>query len=147
AASFARLVYISAWLKCHHQAVFTCALLNSQPMGFYAPAQLVRDARDHGVEVRGVSVNHSDWDCTLEPRADGTLARRLGSRRIKGMGGEGATWLTAACGNGYPDGESPGRRPGVHPGTLARLAEADGFTALGLTRRDALWAAKALKAP
>ncbi|MGR3199199.1 MAG: error-prone DNA polymerase, partial [Paracoccus sp. (in: a-proteobacteria)] len=73
AASFARLVYISAWLKCHHQAVFTCALLNSQPMGFYAPAQLVRDARDHGVEVRPVSVNHSIWDCTLEPRTDGGL--------------------------------------------------------------------------
>ncbi len=147
AASFARLVYISAWLKCHHQAVFTCALLNSQPMGFYAPAQLVRDARDHGVEVRGVSVNHSDWDCTLEPRADGTLALRLGFRQIKGMREEDATWITAARGNGYPDVESLWRRAGVHPDTLARLAEADAFTALGLTRRDALWAAKALKAP
>ena len=147
AASFARLVYISAWLKCHHQAVFTCALLNSQPMGFYAPAQLVRDARNHGVEVRGVSVNHSDWDCTLEPRADGTLALRLGFRQIKGMREEDATWITAARGNGYPDVESLWRRAGVHPDTLARLAEADAFTVLGLTRRDALWAAKALKAP
>ena len=78
AASFARLVYISAWLKCHHPAVFTCALLNSQPMGFYAPAQLVRDAREHGVEIRPVSVNHSDWDCTLEPRADGALGPAAG---------------------------------------------------------------------
>ncbi|MGB4909505.1 MAG: error-prone DNA polymerase, partial [Tabrizicola sp.] len=83
AASFARLVYISAWLKCHHQAIFTCALLNSQPMGFYAPAQLVRDARDHDVEVRPISINHSDWDCTLEPRSDGELALRLGFRQIK----------------------------------------------------------------
>ena len=66
AASFALLVYVSAWLKCHYPAVFACAILNSQPMGFYAPAQLVRDARDHGVEVRPVDVNHSEWDCTLE---------------------------------------------------------------------------------
>lgn len=147
AASFARLVYISAWLKCHHQAVFTCALLNSQPMGFYAPAQLVRDARDHGVEVRPVSVNHSEWDCTLEPRPDGALALRLGFRQIKGLREEDATWIAAARGNGYPDVESLWRRAGVHPDTLERLAEADAFSALGLTRRDALWAAKALKAP
>ncbi|WP_243837625.1 error-prone DNA polymerase [Rhodovulum visakhapatnamense] len=147
AASFARLVYISAWLKCHHQAVFTCALLNSQPMGFYAPAQLVRDARDHGVEVRPISVNHSLWDCTLEARADGGLALRLGFRQIKGMREEDAGWIAAARGNGYPDVESLWRRAGVHPDTLERLAEADAFVALGLTRRDALWAAKALKTP
>ena len=147
AASFARLVYISAWLKCHHQAVFTCALLNSQPMGFYAPAQLVRDAREHGVEVRGVSVNHSDWDCTLESRADGALALRLGFRQIKGLREEDATWIAAARGNGYADVESVWRRAGVPPDTLERLAEGDAFAALGLTRRDALWAAKALKAP
>jgi len=147
AASFARLVYISAWLKCHHQAVFTCALLNSQPMGFYAPAQLVRDARDHGVEVRPVSVNHSEWDCTLEPRPDGALALRLGFRQIKGLREEDANWIAAARGNGYPDVESLWRRAGVHPDTLERLAEADAFAALGLNRRDALWAAKALKAP
>jgi error-prone DNA polymerase len=147
AASFARLVYVSAWLKCHHQAVFTCALLNSQPMGFYAPAQLVRDARDHGVEVRPISVNHSLWDCTLELRTDGKLALRLGFRQIKGLREEDAGWIAAARGNGYPDVESLWRRAGVHPDTLARLAEADAFAALGLTRRDALWAAKALKAP
>lgn len=147
AASFARLVYISAWLKCHHQAVFTCALLNSQPMGFYAPAQLVRDARDHGVEIRPVSVNHSDWDCTLEPRPDGAFALRLGFRQIKGMRKEDAAWVTAARGNGYPDVESLWRRAGVHPDTLERMAEADAFSPLGLNRRDALWAAKALKAP
>ena len=147
AASFARLVYISAWLKCHHQAAFTCALLNSQPMGFYAPAQLVRDARDHGVEVRGVSVNHSSWDCTLEPRLDGALALRLGFRQIKGMREEDAAWIAAARGNGYADVESLWRRAGVHPDTLERLAEADAFATLPLNRRDALWAAKALKAP
>ncbi|RUS61022.1 DNA polymerase III subunit alpha [Pseudorhodobacter sp. E13] len=147
AASFARLVYISAWLKCHHQAVFTCALLNSQPMGFYAPAQLVRDARDHGIEVRGVSVNHSEWDCTLEPRPDGSLALRLGFRQIKGLREEDAHWIAAARGNGYPDVESLWRRAGIRPDTLERLAEADAFAALGLTRRDALWAASALKAP
>ncbi|MDP4032379.1 MAG: OB-fold nucleic acid binding domain-containing protein, partial [Pseudorhodobacter sp.] len=147
AASFARLVYISAWLKCHHQAVFTCALLNSQPLGFYAPAQLVRDARDCGVEVRQVSVNHSVWDCTLEPRADGVLALRLGFRQIKGLREEDANWIAAARGNGYPDVESLWRRAGVPPATLERLAEGDAFAALGLTRRDALWAAKALRAP
>ena len=147
AASFARLVYISAWLKCHHQAVFTCALLNSQPMGFYAPAQLVRDARDHGVEVRPISVNHSVWDCTLELRPDGGLALRLGFRQIKGLREEDAGWIVAARGNGYLDVESLWRRADVHPDTLERLAEADAFAAIGLTRRDALWAAKALKAP
>ena len=83
AASFALLVYVSAWLKCYEPAAFTCALINSQPMGFYAPAQLVRDARDHGVEVRPVSVCHSDWDCTLERRTDDEPALRLGLRLVK----------------------------------------------------------------
>ncbi|WP_113913484.1 error-prone DNA polymerase [Roseovarius dicentrarchi] len=147
AASFARLVYISAWLKCHHPAVFTCALLNSQPMGFYAPAQLVRDAREHGVEVRPISVNHSAWNCTLEPRADGKLALRLGFRQIKGLREEDAVWIAAARANGYPDVESLWRRAGVRPDTLERLAEGDAFAALGLSRRDALWAARALRAP
>ncbi|MCB1470276.1 MAG: error-prone DNA polymerase, partial [Rhizobiaceae bacterium] len=147
AASFARLVYVSAWLKCHHPAIFTCALLNSQPMGFYAPAQLVRDAREHGVEIRPVSVNHSDWDSTLEPRGDGALALRIGFRQIKGMREEDATWIAAARGNGYPDVESLWRRAGIHPDALERLAEADAFAALGLNRRDALWAARALRGP
>jgi error-prone DNA polymerase len=147
AASFARLVYISAWLKRHHQAAFTCALLNAQPMGFYAPAQLVRDARDRGVEVRPVSVDHSHWDCTLEPRPDGSLALRLGFRQIKGLKAEEADWIAAARGNGYPDVESLWRRAGVGPDALERLAEADAFTPLGLTRREALWAAKALRGP
>ena len=147
AASFARLVYISAWLKHHHQAIFTCALLNAQPMGFYAPAQLIRDARDHGVEVRPVSVNHSEWDCTLERRPDDALALRLGFRQIKGMREEDAGWIVAARGNGYPDVESLWRRAGVHPDALERLAEADAFACLGQNRRDMLWQAKALRAP
>jgi error-prone DNA polymerase len=116
-------------------------------MGFYAPAQLVRNVRDHGVEVRPISVNHSVWDFTLEARSDGTLALRLGFGQIKGLREEDAAWIVAARGNGYPDVESLWRRAGVQPDTLERLAEADAFSALGLTRRDSLWAAKALKAP
>ena len=85
AASFALLVYVSAWLKCLHPEVFACALLNSQPMGFYAPAQIVRDAREHGVEVRPVDVNHSDWDCSLEPTSGARRALRLGFRQVKGL--------------------------------------------------------------
>jgi error-prone DNA polymerase len=96
AASFALLVYSSAWLKCYEPAAFTCALLNSQPMGFYAPAQLVRDARVHGVEVRPISVCHSDWDCTLETRADGEPALRLGLRLVKSLGEESAERIMAA---------------------------------------------------
>ena len=130
-----------------HPAVFAAALLNSQPMGFYAPAQLVRDAREHGVEIRAVSVNHSAWDCTLEPRGDGTLALRLGFRQIKGMREEDAVWIEAARGNGYVDVESLWRRAGVRSVALERLAEGDAFASLGLNRRDALWAARALRGP
>ncbi len=96
AASFALLVYSSAWLKCHEPAAFTAALLNSQPMGFYAPAQLVRDARDHGVEVCPISTCASDWDCTLERRADGEPALRLGLRMVKSLGKEAAARIVAA---------------------------------------------------
>jgi error-prone DNA polymerase len=85
AASFAHLVYVSSWLKCHYPAAFACALLNSQPMGFYAPAQIVRCAREHGVEAREVDVNHSLWDCTLEEAKDGAFALRLGMRQIDGL--------------------------------------------------------------
>ncbi|MCC5956030.1 MAG: error-prone DNA polymerase [Natronohydrobacter sp.] len=147
AASFALLVYASAWLKRHHPAAFACALLNSQPMGFYAPAQIVRDAREHGVEIRPVSVNHSHWDCTLEPRADGRLALRLGFRQVRGMAQDDADWIAAARGNGYPDIDSLWRRAGLSQTTLTRLAEADALASLGLARREALWATRALKAP
>ncbi|MDK3016884.1 error-prone DNA polymerase [Pseudodonghicola flavimaris] len=147
AAAFALLVYVSAWLKRHHPAVFACALLNSQPMGFYAPAQIVRDARDHQVEIRPICVNHSDWDSTLERRPDGALALRLGFRQIKGFRQEDATWIVAARGNGYRDPESVWLRSGVAPSALERLAEADAFAGMGLTRRDALWQVRAIRAP
>ncbi len=147
AASFALLVYASAWLKRHHPAIFACALLNSQPMGFYAPAQIVRDLRDHGVEVRPVCVNNSDWDNRLERRVDGALALRLGFRQIKGFKAEDAAWIIAARGNGYPDPESLWQRAGISPSALERLGEADAYTSMGLGRRDALWQVKAIQAP
>ncbi len=145
AAAFAMLAYVSAWLKCHHPAVFACALLNSQPMGFYAPAQIVRDAREHQVEVRPICVNNSAWDNTLERRADGTLALRLGFRQIKGFREEDAGWIVAARGNGYRDTEAVWLRSGIAPAALEKLAEADGFSDMGLTRRDALWQVKAIR--
>lgn len=145
AASFALLVYASAWLKCHHPGIFACALLNAQPMGFYAPAQIVRDAREHGVMVRSVCVNASYWDNVMEPDGKGGLALRLGFRQIKGLAEEEATWLTHARGNGYMQVADVWRRAGLAPAVLERLAEADAFAALGLSRREALWQAKALK--
>jgi DNA-directed DNA polymerase III PolC len=147
AASFALLVYASAWLKRHHPAVFAAALLNSQPMGFYAPAQIVRDARAHGVEVRPVCVNASFWDCTLEPDGRGGLALRLGFRQIKAMREDDAGWIAAARGNGYRDVESVWRRAGVPPRRLAALADADAFASLGIDRRTALWRARAIRGP
>jgi len=145
AAAFAMLAYVSAWLKCHHPAAFACALLNSQPMGFYAPAQIVRDAREHQVELRPICVNNSDWDNTLERRADGSLALRLGFRQIKGFREEDAGWIVAARGNGYRDPESLWLRAGIKPAVLERLAEADAFAHMGLGRRQALWAVKAIR--
>ncbi|MDO5603888.1 MAG: error-prone DNA polymerase [Paracoccus sp. (in: a-proteobacteria)] len=147
AAAFALLVYASAWVKCHHPAIFACALLNSQPMGFYAPAQIVRDAREHGVEIRPVCVNASAWDNTLERRGDGALALRLGLRQIRGFRQDDAGWIGAARGNGYPDPQSVWLRAGVAPAVLEQLAEADGFTSMGLSRRDALWQVRAIRAP
>ncbi len=147
AAAFAMLAYVSAWLKCHYPAIFACALLNSQPMGFYAPAQIVRDAREHGVEVRPICVNHSEWDNILERRPDGALALRLGFRQIKGFREEDAGWIVAARGNGYPDPEALWLRAGLRPDVLTRLAEADAFSDMGLTRRDALWQVKAIQSP
>ncbi len=145
AAAFAMLTYVSSWLKCHHPAIFACALLNSQPMGFYAPAQIVRDAREHQVEVRPICVNHSTWNNTLERRADGALALRLGFRQIKGFKEEDAGWIVASRGNGYPSPESLWLRAGICPVVLVRLGEADAFSGMGLTRRAALWQVKALR--
>src|SRR6056297_301428 len=147
AASFALLVYASAWIKHHHPAVFACALLNAQPMGFYAPAQIVRDAREHGVTVRPVCINASFWDNTLEPDRQGRLALRLGFRQVRGLGRDEADWIAAARGNGYLGPEDVWRRAGTGPALLARLAEADAFAGLGITRRDALWQARAIRSP
>ncbi|WP_417480757.1 error-prone DNA polymerase [Maricaulis maris] len=147
AAAFAMLTYVSSWLKCHHPAIFACALLNSQPMGFYAPAQIVRDVREHDVDVRSICVNASSWDNTLERRANGSWALRLGFRQIKGFRAEEADWIVAARGNGYPDPESVWLRAGIRPAVLERLAEADAFRAMGLSRRDALWQVRAIRSP
>ncbi|MGX0902602.1 error-prone DNA polymerase [Roseovarius sp. MBR-79] len=147
AASFALLVYASAWIKCHHPAIFVCALLNSQPMGFYAPAQIVRDAREHGVTVRPVCVNASCWDNTPEPDGRGGLALRLGLRQVRGLARAEVDWIAAARGNGYLGPEDLWRRAGLAPALIARLAEADAFAACGLTRRDALWQARAIRSP
>jgi error-prone DNA polymerase len=186
AASFALLVYVSCWLKCHYPDVFAAALVNSQPMGFYAPAQIIRDAREHGVEVLPVDVNRSDWDLGLEadPRQEGFFpyvhprhhamrkdirtrrAIRLGFRQIKGMSAaEAAAIVTARLSRpgtrdqGFDEASSPEPRA-LNPGfdslrdlwlrtrlpraTLERLADADAFGSLGLSRRDALWAVKGL---
>ncbi|OIQ69454.1 error-prone DNA polymerase [mine drainage metagenome] len=144
AASFAYLVYASAWIKRHHPGIFACALLNSQPMGFYAPAQIVRDAREHGVQVRPVCVNASFWDNAMEPDGRGGLALRLGFRQITGLRQDEAMWIATARGNGYRTVEDVWRRAGTPPHQITRLAEADAFASLGMSRRDALWQARAL---
>ena len=165
AASFALIAYASAWMKCHHPGVFCAALLNSQPMGFYAPAQVVRDAQEHGVTVLPVCVNTSRWDCTLEPldgggpagegQATGTrgatpnairgTAVRLGLRLVKGLSNAHAAELVAHRADApYASVEEAWRRAGVPPSVLERLAEADAFRGLGLDRRQALWQVRAL---
>jgi DNA polymerase III alpha subunit len=144
AASFALLVYASAWIKRHHPGIFACALLNAQPMGFYAPAQIIRDAREHGVTVLPPCINASQWDNVMEPDRTAGLALRLGFRQIRGMPEEEAMWIVATRANGFRAVEDVWRRAGVSPATLTRLAEADAFAALGLSRRDALWAARAM---
>ncbi|HEY2184486.1 MAG TPA: OB-fold nucleic acid binding domain-containing protein, partial [Xanthobacteraceae bacterium] len=165
AASFALLVYASSWLKCRYPDVFAAALLNSQPMGFYAPAQIVRDAREHSVEVRPVDINYSEWDVTLEPGPHpaarmnalhrdmagdirSTHALRLGFRKIKGFSEQDAALIVAArrqhASTPYTSVRDLWLRTGLSPRIIERLADADAFGSLGLTRRQALWAAKAL---
>ncbi|MBB1499695.1 error-prone DNA polymerase [Paracoccus sp. MC1862] len=147
AASFALIAYASAWLKCWHPDVFCAALLNSQPMGFYAPAQIVRDARDHGVEIRPLCVNASRWDCTLEPAGDETrFAVRLGLRMVKGLANAHAAALIAArADQPFASVEDLWRRANVPVAALTRIAEADGLKpGLALARREALWAIRGL---
>lgn len=145
AASFALIAYASSWMKCHHPDVFCAALLNSQPMGFYAPAQIVRDAREHGVEVRPVCVNQSRWDCTLEGRpGSARLALRLGLRLVKGLANADAARLIANRMPLYDSIEDVWRRADVSGAALERLAEADAFASLNCDRRAALWQIKGL---
>ena len=189
AASFANLVYVSSWMKCYYPDVFAAALLNSQPMGFYAPAQIVRDAQDHGVETRPVDVNLSDWDCRLEsrhpevrakraskddavalrgapdlvgraPQGDGGLhprhasmkndirtthAMRLGFRQVSGFSEEHGLRIESVRGRGFDSVRDLWLRTRLPPAAIERLANADAFGSLGLTRRDALWAVRALQ--
>ena len=148
AASFALIAYASSWLKCHHPDVFCAALLNAQPMGFYAPAQIVRDAANHGVEIRPICINASRWDCTLEPAGHGErLAVRLGLRMVKGVANAHAAKLVAARGaQPFASVDDVWRRAGVPAATLVQIAEADGFgPGLRQTRRQALWALKGLR--
>ncbi len=148
AASFALIAYASSWMKCWHPDAFCCALLNAQPMGFYAPAQIVRDAREHGVEIRPVCINASHWDCTLEATGDdGRFAVRLGLRMVKGLGNaEASRLISCREDQPYRSVDDLWRRAGIPVAALVDLAEADAFRAgLGLARREALWAIKALR--
>lgn len=146
AASFAKLVYISAFLKCRYPAIFAAALLNSQPMGFYAPAQIVRDAREHGVEIRGPDVNYSFHDNTLERDAPGVpLALRLGLRQLDGFKQEWSRQLAEARERGFlHDIETLAHRSRLPAAALAKLADADACRSMGLDRREAAWAMRRL---
>ncbi|MEL6840502.1 MAG: error-prone DNA polymerase [Pseudomonadota bacterium] len=145
AASFAHLVYVSSWIKCHYPDVFCVALLNSQPMGFYAPAQIVRDAREHGVIVRAADVNYSNWDNTLEPVGPDTFAVRLGLRQIDGVREDAAHRMMAERHTPFADLADLKKRARVDAGTMRKLAAADAFRSMTLDRRQALWDARALR--
>ncbi|SFK25755.1 error-prone DNA polymerase [Mesorhizobium albiziae] len=161
AAAFGLLVYASCWFKTYYPDVFCAAILNSQPMGFYQPAQLVRDAQDHGVEILPVDINGSDWDCLLEERSfDGsriiarhagmrdvirtTRAVRLGFRQVKGLPKERMEQFVLRRGEGYESVRDIWLRSGLDVDEIERLAQADAFRSIGLSRRDALWAVRAL---
>jgi len=145
AASFARLVYVSSWIKHRHPAAFACALLNSQPMGFYAPAQIVREAQEvGGVEVRPIDVSHSDWDNSLEGPKE-ALALRLGLRQIDGFREDWANALSSARAEApFADVETLARRAELPAAAMRKLADADAFRSLGQDRREALWAVRRL---
>jgi error-prone DNA polymerase len=162
AASFANLVYASAWIKCRYPDVFACALLNSLPMGFYAAAQLVRDAEEHGVEIRPVDINFSIWDSSFEegapqwqrlsPRHAGMRqdirterAVRLGLRKVVGFKEDDGRRIENVRGAGFDSIRDLWLRTGLSPSALERLAKADAFRSLGLSRRQALWAVRGLR--
>lgn len=143
AVSFALLVYVSSWLKHHYPDVFAAGLLNSQPMGFYAPSQLVRDARSHGVQVRPVDINHSDWNCTLEEKDGDYCALRLGFRQVKGVQEEEVEVLARARTKPFTN-LNELLDAGLSIALLEKLADADAFQSMGLDRRKALWEISAL---
>jgi error-prone DNA polymerase len=148
AASFALLAYISAWLKCHEPAVFCCALLNSQPMGFYRPAQLIRSAREHGVEIRAVDVNHSDWDSSLERGEGGAPAVRLGLRMIRGLSKDGGQRLLAARRHtGFEDVQRLAERAALGKNDLNALASGGALGSLARHRHDAVWDVAGVQPP
>jgi error-prone DNA polymerase len=152
AASFAKLVYISSYLKCHYPEIFACALLNSQPMGFYAPAQIVRELREHGVEVRPADINHSQWDNTLEPAAAGwpmwrgrvPFALRLGLRQVDGIHEDEAKRLVDARRDRFASVEELATWAKLYGRPMRALADADAFRSVGLDRRAALWEVRRL---
>ncbi|KKI19778.1 MULTISPECIES: error-prone DNA polymerase [Sphingomonas] len=145
AASFAKIAYASAWMKHHHPDVFCASLMNAQPMGFYAPAQIVRDARDHGVEVRPPCINASRWDCTLEPTNGRYLAVRLGLRQVRGLSNaDGAAIVGARSTALFDSVEDVWRRSRVQRAAIEKLADADAYHAFGADRRQGLWKVKGL---
>ncbi|HEY2032990.1 MAG TPA: error-prone DNA polymerase [Rhizomicrobium sp.] len=144
AASFALLVYVSAYIKRYYPAAFACALLNAQPMGFYAPAEIVRDAREHAVEVRPVDVNYSEWHNLLEPDEKGGWALRLGFRQIDGFSENWCKILVGARDNHYSGIESLARKARLPKRALIILAEADCFQSLNKDRREILWEVRRL---
>ncbi|MGO0693338.1 error-prone DNA polymerase [Pseudomonas guariconensis] len=147
AASFALLCYASSWLKCHEPAIFTCALINSWPMGFYSPDQLLQEARRQGIEVRPVDVCHSEWDCTLEPHGEGALAIRLGLRQIRGFSEADARRLEQArARQPWRDVEDLCLRAELDSRARAHLADAGALRALARDRHQARWQVAAVQA-
>ncbi|MES3110163.1 error-prone DNA polymerase [Sphingomonas aurantiaca] len=145
AASFAKISYASSWMKHHHPDVFCASLMNAQPMGFYAPAQIVRDAQAHDVEVRPPCINASRWDCTLEPTGDRYLAVRLGLRQVRGLSNaDGAAIVGARSTTLFDSVEDVWRRSGVQRAAIEKLADADAFHAFGADRRQGLWKVRGL---
>lgn len=144
AAAFSQLVYVSSWIKKYHPAAFAAALLNSQPMGFYAPAQIVRDAQEHGVEIRPVDVNFSHYDNTLEQIEGRAPAMRLGFRQLDGVKEDGANALVERRGAGYASVSDMRERGRVSSPFLRKLADADAFQSLQQDRREALWQVRRL---
>lgn len=145
AASFALIVYASAWIKCHHPGIFACALLNSQPMGFYSTNQIIRDAQKHDVEVRPLCINNSLWDNTIEPDINNNLTLRIGFRQINGLSKGIVDRIVSKRENGFTSVYDVWYRVDLSYETLSKLIKSDCFSSLGLRRTDALWEAKTLR--